>query len=28
VVDKGAATIQILNAPAANTNIASAQAGQ
>ena len=28
VVDKGATTIQILNAPAANTNIASAQAGQ
>ena len=28
VVDKGAATIQILNAPAADTNIASAQAGQ
>ena len=28
VVDKGAATIQILNAPAADTNVASAQAGQ
>ena len=28
VVDKGAATIQILNAPAADSNVASAQAGQ
>ena len=28
VVDKGAETVKILNAPAANTNIASAQAGQ
>jgi len=28
VVDKGAATIQILNAPASDTNVASAQAGQ
>ena len=28
IVDKGAATLQILNAPAADSNIASAQAGQ
>lgn len=28
IVDKGAATLQILSAPAANTNVASAQAGQ
>ena len=28
VVDKGAATIQILNAPAADSNVATAQAGQ
>ena len=28
VVDKGAETVKILNAPAADTNIASAQAGQ
>ena len=28
IVDKGAATLQILAAPAANTNVASAQAGQ
>ena len=28
VVDKGATTLQILSAPAADTNIASAQAGQ
>jgi hypothetical protein len=28
IVDKGATTLQILSAPAANTNIASAQAGQ
>jgi hypothetical protein len=28
VVDKGAATIKILNAPAADTNVATAQAGQ
>src|SRR6478672_3753143 len=28
IVDKGAATLQILSAPAANSNVASAQAGQ
>ena len=28
IVDKGATTLQILNAPAADTNVASAQAGQ
>lgn len=28
IVDKGATTLQILSAPAANSNIASAQAGQ
>ena len=28
IVDKGAATLQILAAPAANSNVASAQAGQ
>ena len=28
VVDKGSTTLQILSAPAANTNVASAQAGQ
>jgi hypothetical protein len=28
IVDKGAATLQILAAPVANTNVASAQAGQ
>ena len=28
VVDKGAETVKILNAPAADTNVASAQAGQ
>ena len=28
IVDKGATTLQILSAPAANTNVASAQAGQ
>jgi hypothetical protein len=28
IVDKGAATLQIRSAPAANTNVASAQAGQ
>ena len=28
VVDKGAETVKILNAPAADTNIASAQTGQ
>jgi hypothetical protein len=28
IVDKGATTVQILNAPVADSNVASAQAGQ